>query len=78
MIQHNDVNESSFFHNSQSFVFPIEEPVDQYIDDDDPGFEIYEVQELHFEESCKELAEKFNYPARSIKPSKSNPKNLIL
>jgi len=78
-----DASESSFFQNSQSFVFPIEEQnpnVDEYIDDDDAGFEAFEIREERFEESCKELAVKYNFPARSIKKETKNnqilsPKN---
>ena len=65
--------EASFFQNSQSFVFQqveeLKEPaVDDYNDDDDPGFEIYVVNEENFVPSCKELAQQYNFPARSIKP----------
>lgn len=76
MIQHADTNgEISFFQNSQSFVFPPEENhiqnkegVDEYADDDDPGFEIYVVNEENFVASCKELADQNSYPQRAIKP----------
>lgn len=44
------------------------EGVDDYNDDDDPGFEIYMVNEENFVASCKELAEQNNFPARAIKP----------
>lgn len=44
------------------------EGVDDYQDDDDPGFEIYVVNEENFVESCKELADINNFPARAIKP----------
>ena len=64
-----DPNDSSVLPDSYSSLFPTTDPtVDEYNDDDDPGFEIYEAHEMHFEESCKELAEKFGFPARSIKP----------
>lgn len=42
--------------------------VDEYLDDDDPGFNVIEVQEEVFEKTCKEIAEKYGFPARSIKP----------
>ena len=65
MIQPSDTNgEISFFEKSTSFVFPVEEKhvmnkegVDEYQDDDDPGFEIYVVGEENFVASCRELAE---------------------
>ena len=44
------------------------ENLDEYADDDDPGFEIYVVNEENFVASCKELAEINNFPARAIKP----------
>lgn len=44
------------------------EQVDKYIDDDDPGYEIYQVDEENFVASCKELAEINNFPARAIRP----------
>ena len=65
-----DASESSFFHNSQSFVFPIEEQnvnADEYIDDDDAGYEVFEIREEKFEESCQELALKYNFPNRAIR-----------
>ena len=65
----------SFFQNSHSFVFPVEENhvmnkegLDEYVDDDDPGFEIYVVNEENFVASCKELADQNNFPARAIRP----------
>ncbi len=64
-------NESSFVEGSQSFVFAIDSTapgVDEYTDDDDPGFVVHEVQEEFFEKVCKEVAEKYGFPARSIKP----------
>lgn len=44
------------------------EGVDEYADDDDPGFDIYVVNEENFVASCKELAEINNFPARAIHP----------
>ena len=74
IIQHAE-NDASFFQNSESFVFANQEMqvmnkegVDDYQDDDDPGFEIYVVNEENFVESCKELADINNFPARAIRP----------
>lgn len=44
--------------------------VDEYIDDEDPGFDLYEVDEKDFQKVCKKLAEKFNFPSRSCMPDK--------
>ena len=65
---------NSSFIDGNSFTFPVEgnkeanDVIDEYVDDDDPGFELYEIYEEYFESSCKELATRFNFPARSIKP----------
>ena len=45
-----------------------EEDIDEYIDDEDIGFELREVEEEDFERECKRLSLKYGYPARSIKP----------
>lgn len=44
------------------------EGLDEYVDDDDAGFEIYVVNEENFVASCKELSEINNFPARAIRP----------
>ena len=36
--------------------------VDEYQDDDDPGFDCYEVGEKDFPRVAKQLAEKFGFP----------------
>jgi len=65
---------NSGFIDGNSFTFPIEgnkegvEIIDEYVDDEDPGFELYEIYEEYFESSCKELATRFGFPARAIKP----------
>ena len=43
------------------------EGIDEYIDDEDPGFDLYAVNEENFVASCKELAQLNNFPARAIK-----------
>lgn len=71
-------NDSSFINKSESFVFGMEGnaagAVEEYIDDDDPGFIVIEVQEEVFEKTCKEVAEKYGFPARSIKPEQKEAK----
>jgi len=78
--QPNDMS-SSFFNGlgglpntSNSFVFAPEEVnlmnqegLDEYVDDDDPGFDMYVVNEENFVASCKELATLNNFPARAIR-----------
>jgi len=43
------------------------EAVEEYMDDDDPGFDTYVVNEENFVASCRELADQNNFPARAIK-----------
>jgi len=42
------------------------EGIDEYEDDDDPGFDAFLVGEENFVASCAELAENYNFPARAI------------
>lgn len=77
MIHAQPNNDSSlFFQNSHSFVLAgLEDQhstqiVDEYVDDDDPGFDLYEVEEKDFTKVCKKLAEKFNFPSRACQPEK--------
>ena len=44
------------------------EGLDEYLDDDDPGFDTYVVNEENFVASCRELASQNNFPARAINP----------
>jgi len=83
MIHAQGNNDSSlFFHNSRSFVLNgLEEQhttqiVDEYIDDEDCGFDLYEVEEKDFTKVCKKLAEKFNFPARVCLPDKKKGAHL--
>ena len=41
---------------------------DAYVDDDDVGFDTYVVNEELFVASCRDLAERHNFPARAICP----------
>jgi len=43
------------------------ESVDEYVDEDDPGFDTYVVNEENFVESCQELAKLNSFPVRAIK-----------
>ena len=73
----NDEGDNSFFQNQSSFVFGNEsnelhimnkEGVEEYVDDDDVGFDTYVVNEENFVASCRELASQNNFPARAINP----------
>lgn len=41
---------------------------DEYIDEDDPGFDTYVVNEENFVASCEELARLNDFPVRAINP----------
>ena len=42
--------------------------IDEYKDDNDLGYDVEEIDDRDFAKHCKILAEKNDYPARSIKP----------
>jgi hypothetical protein len=45
--------------------------VDEYVDDDDAGFELYECEHEFFKETCKKLSEQYDYPKRAVFKSNS-------
>lgn len=65
-------NDSEFLQQSESIVDLIDndEGEDQYENDDDQGFHLYEVGEEEFDLISKHLAKENNFPERAIKPSK--------
>ena len=69
MIQHQNNNDSSLFLQN-SLIGNLEDQfqnaVDEYTDDDDPGFDLYEVSERDFPAVSKKLAEKYGFPARAV------------
>lgn len=83
MINKNNQNESqnmdssSFFHNTQSNMHPNQEDsqilnsiIDEYVDDDDPGFDLYECEMEFFKDTCKKLSEQYDFPRRAVYNSK--------
>ena len=50
------------------------EGLDEYEDDDDPGFDTFLVNEENFIASCEELAQQYNFPVRAIQPDTSESK----
>jgi len=73
----NDEGDNSFFQNQSSIIFADDsaelhsmnkEGIEEYVDDDDVGFDTYVVNEENFVASCRELAGQNNFPARAIKP----------
>lgn len=78
------IDSSSFFHNSQSImnmnaisntnrddsVLIMQSLIDEYVDDDDPGFDLYECEFEFFKDTCKKLSEQYDFPKRAIYKSK--------
>ena len=78
--QNND--SSLFFQNSHSFVLAgLEDQnaqiVDEYVNDDDAGFDLYEVLDKDFAKVSKKLAEKFNFPARGMYSDNKKKKSFL-
>lgn len=46
--------------------------MDEYDDDDDPGFDLYEVPEREFQKIADQLAEKYDFPKRATSQSKKS------
>ena len=44
--------------------------IDEYVDDDDPGFDLYECDRIYQNDTSKKLAEQYGYPERAIFKSK--------
>jgi len=72
-----NMDSSSFFHNTQSILQPNPEDsqilnsmIDEYVDDDDPGFDLYECELEFFKDTCKKLSEQYDFPRRAIYKSK--------
>lgn len=65
--------------NASFGAFNLEETgVDEYEDDEDPGFEVYECNEDDVEEVSQQLADKYNYPARAVAAHKPTEARLKL
>lgn len=73
--------DSQFLQQSTSFFTLIEDNKDvedQYDNDDDPGFELFEVEEQDFDKVCRHLAAEYDYPNKVVKKStrdKKTPKD---
>ncbi len=72
-----NMDSSSFFQNTQSILHPNPEDsqilnsmIDEYVDDDDPGFDLYECEIEFFKDTCKKLSEQYDFPRRAIYKSK--------
>ena len=61
MIENQENSQSSFLQNTSLLLPTMEENViDEYADDEDPGFDLYEVAEKDFPRVAKQLADKYN------------------
>jgi hypothetical protein len=91
MINNNqdNIDSSSFFQNSQSLILQQDNidhndsnvlghsMIDEYVDDDDPGFDLYETEIEHLKETCKNLSQQYDFPKRAVYKSKNkNNENL--
>ena len=81
MINQNEsgnLDSSSFFQNSQSILqqnledsnIIAQSVIDEYVDDDDPGFDLYECEYEFFKDTCKKLSEQYDFPRRAFYKSK--------
>ena len=75
----NDKNndDSQFLQQSTSFFTLIEDnkelaPEDVYENDEDPGFELFEVEEHDFSKVCRHLANEYGYPDKVVKRDNKN------
>lgn|SRR3990167_2726718 len=53
------------------------EEIDQFDNDDDVGFDCYEVGEVEFSKVAKHLASEFNFPSRAVKPGTRHKKKRV-
>jgi hypothetical protein len=73
-----NLDSSSFFQNSHSMMqqnpedsnFIAQSVIDEYVDDDDPGFDLYECEYEFFKDTCKKLSEQYDFPKRAFYKSK--------
>jgi hypothetical protein len=66
---------NSFFQNSHSFIVQqddsnINNTIDEYVDDDDPGYDLYECEVEYFKDTSKKLAEQYDFVRRASYKSK--------
>ncbi len=48
---------------------------DEYVDDDDPGFDLYECEAEYFNETCKKLSDQYGFPKRAVCKTKKSKKD---
>mmetsp|Transcript_22308 Transcript_22308/g.19172 ORF Transcript_22308/g.19172 Transcript_22308/m.19172 type:complete len:264 (-) Transcript_22308:1082-1873(-) len=70
-------DESSFLNNTfviSALEDQFQNAIDEYTDDDDPGFDLYEVAERDFVRVAKQLADKYQFPERAVAPDRHKSK----
>jgi hypothetical protein len=78
-----NIDNSSFFANSRMADLSNtnkdgilnQSDIDEYVDDDDPGFDLFECDRIYQNNTSKQLAEQYGYPERAV--FKSKYKNLL-
>ncbi|CAG9314423.1 unnamed protein product [Blepharisma stoltei] len=73
---HESQDQSESYRTSQEYSSdkPGNSEIDEYEDDDDPGYEAYECSEEDFEEISRQLGDKYGFPARAAYPKKNENK----
>lgn len=69
------LDNTSFFQNSNSIIVQqddsnINNTIDEYVDDDDPGYDLYECEVEYFKDTSKKLAEQYDFVRRASYKSK--------
>ncbi len=77
-----DQDQSSFLRDSHSFILPEFEKrqniKDEYEDDDDVGFDLYEVGQKDFRMVAQQIAEKYDYPKNALDSGKKSRDEFVL
>ena len=82
IIDSENIENSFFLNNSNLKEDQIQEPVeDEYVDDEDPGFDLFECEMQYFKDTCKKLSEQYGFPRRAIRKKlpgdKDKPDNAV-
>ena len=55
----------------------MQQDVEEYEGNEDPGFDLYEVKEKDFERIAKQLADKYGFPVRACKFTENRKKEFL-
>ena len=67
ILEKENLEQGKMIYDAKALHIMNKEFIDEYVDEDDPGFDTYVVNEENFVESCQELAKLNNFPVRAIK-----------